>query len=158
MTDPKSELTLYILERLAERPHQTMELRYGAEQALQSRITVRDVITVLRELAEQNKTVTTPAGNGWRHSLKLFLVLAFAVSVRAHAGWWTDFCERHLIADDPYQFETASTEWLIREVRWLEAAREPTAHELSLIRILRSELERRALFSSDQRKSDGVQD
>lgn len=33
----------------------------------------------------------------------------------AHAAWWSNFCQRHLIADDPYQFETATEIGLRRE-------------------------------------------
>jgi hypothetical protein len=41
----------------------------------------------------------------------LFLTLSLA-----HAGWWADFCEKHLVAEDPYQYEQTSTEWLDREI------------------------------------------
>lgn len=47
------------------------------------------------------------------------LLFALLIST-SHAGWWSDFCSRHLMANDPYQFETASTEWLRQAIDRLE--------------------------------------
>jgi hypothetical protein len=33
----------------------------------------------------------------------------------AHASWWSNFCERHLIADDPYQWQEYDAQWLLQE-------------------------------------------
>lgn len=30
-----------------------------------------------------------------------------------HAGWWQNFCARHLVADDPYQYETLTPDELV---------------------------------------------
>jgi len=35
--------------------------------------------------------------------------------VNAKAGWLSNFCSRHLIADDPYQWEGYSRQWLEQE-------------------------------------------
>jgi hypothetical protein len=48
--------------------------------------------------------------------VKLLLVLTL-LSPLSHAGWWSDFCSKNLVADDPYQFEGHQTEWLIKEYR-----------------------------------------
>jgi hypothetical protein len=45
--------------------------------------------------------------------IKLILIAALLFSTAAHAGWWSDFCSRHLIADDPYQFEHLSVDQLV---------------------------------------------
>jgi hypothetical protein len=37
-----------------------------------------------------------------------------------HAGWWSRFCERNLITDDPTQYETVSPDWVKLEVERLE--------------------------------------
>lgn len=42
-------------------------------------------------------------------------LLAALLSV-AHAGWWQRFCERNLVADDPYAFESAPRACLEREL------------------------------------------
>lgn len=44
--------------------------------------------------------------------LKIFIIV---ISFRANAGWISDFCERHLIADDPYQFEQTPENLLVVE-------------------------------------------
>lgn len=45
------------------------------------------------------------------------LILILVMGTHAHAGWWKNFCERHLVAHDPTQFESKETsvEWLLRE-------------------------------------------
>jgi hypothetical protein len=44
-----------------------------------------------------------------------FIIAALLISspVMASEPWWQGFCERHLIADDPYQFEGLSNDRLI---------------------------------------------
>ncbi len=42
------------------------------------------------------------------------LLLTFSVAHTANAGWWSDFCARHLVSDDPYQYESAGTEDLLK--------------------------------------------
>lgn len=46
--------------------------------------------------------------------MKYVLILAISItSVTAQAGWWKNFCERHLVGDDPYQFEHLTVEQLV---------------------------------------------
>lgn len=70
-----------------------------------------------------------------------FLGLAFA-----HAGWWGDFCERHLIADDPYQYEQTEAWQLRRQIQVL-AHREwqgtISKSDRKQLEIMRRELKRR---------------
>lgn len=66
-------------------------------------------------------------------------------SSTASAGWWHNWCERYLVANDPYQFERVSTEWLIKEVRWLESSRELTSQDESMLKIMRDELTSRGV-------------
>jgi hypothetical protein len=44
------------------------------------------------------------------------LLLALTIST-AHAGqlsdWWRGFCERHLIANDPWPYADETNDWLI---------------------------------------------
>lgn len=44
--------------------------------------------------------------------LVLFSLLAFQPQV-LHASWWRDFCEKYLIADDPYQYEDYTVDQLV---------------------------------------------
>lgn len=39
--------------------------------------------------------------------------LIFATILSAHAGWWSNWCARHLVADDPYQYENFTVDQLI---------------------------------------------
>lgn len=65
-------------------------------------------------------------------------------SSTAHAGWWGDWCERHLIADDPYQFEQVSDEWIVDEIERLEMREgQLDARETRYLGLLRAELEAR---------------
>jgi hypothetical protein len=41
------------------------------------------------------------------------LRLIFALLLTAHAGWWSNWCARHLVADDPYQFEDYDVDSLV---------------------------------------------
>lgn len=47
----------------------------------------------------------------------LTALLILAAVVPAHAGWFERFCRRNFIDDDPYQFESASTEYLVERYR-----------------------------------------
>lgn len=47
------------------------------------------------------------------------ILIALLVST-ANAGWWSDFCEKHLVADDPYQYEQVSINYLTTEIAALE--------------------------------------
>ncbi len=41
------------------------------------------------------------------------LATALLISLPASGGWFRNFCERHLIADDPYEYEDDSIEQLV---------------------------------------------
>lgn len=72
----------------------------------------------------------------------LALILSAMMST-AHAGWWSDFCERHLIADDPYQYQEAPREWIVNQIDILEIKQRwgtITKRELSTLSILQREL------------------
>ncbi len=42
------------------------------------------------------------------------LILALLIST-ANAGWFSDFCSKQLVAEDPYQFEEADTKYVLRK-------------------------------------------
>lgn len=72
-------------------------------------------------------------------------ILLLAISV-AHAGWFSDFCERHLVANDPYQFEQTSSEFLMQEIAKLEIKEKwgtITRDDKSILLIMRREIELR---------------
>lgn len=47
-------------------------------------------------------------------SPKALLALSLILSVpHANAGWWADFCERHLACEDPYQYEELTVDQLV---------------------------------------------
>lgn len=69
------------------------------------------------------------------------LLLIALLSSYANAGWWTNWCERHLIADDPYQFETVSSEYIINEISLLETRQPLSVSDERLLRILKHELQ-----------------
>lgn len=72
-----------------------------------------------------------------------FLLLIVAI---AHAGWWSNFCERHLIADDPYQWEVYDKYWLIKEQDRIKIRIEwglATAQEVKRFEHITDELGRR---------------
>jgi len=80
----------------------------------------------------------------------MILLLSLAVSA-AQAGWFQDFCERHLIADDPYQFEQTDLAYLIQFYDRLKmrASRDsPDRSEIRLLNIVRNELLERAKYAS----------
>lgn len=64
------------------------------------------------------------------------LYFIFALNT-ASAGplkaWWTNFCERHLIAEDPYQFESLSVDELVTAYHRVESK--------ALVREIRARLE-----------------
>lgn len=49
------------------------------------------------------------------------MALVLLGATPASAGWLADFCERHLVRADPYQFEDASDWYVQRELDRLEA-------------------------------------
>lgn len=63
----------------------------------------------------------------------------------AKAGWWTNFCEK-FIAEDPYQFEEASIEWLENSI-YFYAVRERlgtlSRSDAKILEIMRRELKSR---------------
>jgi hypothetical protein len=72
--------------------------------------------------------------------------LLFALVLTAHAGWFGDFCERHLIiADDPYQYEHLSSDALVKAYRHYGAQAYWTKNEREArtLRTLGDELRRR---------------
>lgn len=65
-------------------------------------------------------------------------------SQQAHAGWWSDWCEKNLIAADPYQFREAPTAWIEYRIYYLEV--QERANMLSntdrqILKVLKQELE-----------------
>lgn len=75
--------------------------------------------------------------------LLLFISLAQAGTL---SDWWGGFCERYLVADDPYQFEKAPTDWLLREemrYQLLIVAESADRHDLAMLKIIQHELARR---------------
>jgi hypothetical protein len=78
--------------------------------------------------------------------LLIAILITLAPAESARAGWWQSFCERHLIADDPYQFETVASDWLDREIGRLEiraAWNKITERDARMLEILRAERMRR---------------
>jgi hypothetical protein len=73
-------------------------------------------------------------------------ILALLIAMPAQAGWFSDFCQRHLIADDPYQFEQTSENLLVVErYRYSLRIRNgiATNRDRALYRLLDDELKRR---------------
>jgi hypothetical protein len=71
----------------------------------------------------------------------------------SEAGWFKDFCERHLIADDPYQFEQTDLTRLVRYYDRLKTrivADTISDKELRLYWIIRTELMERKTLASYQ--------
>lgn len=50
----------------------------------------------------------------------MICLLSAGVIDLAHAGWWSDWCERNLIAADPYQFREAPTSWIEQRIYYIE--------------------------------------
>jgi hypothetical protein len=68
------------------------------------------------------------------------------LSLSAQAGWFKDFCERHLIAQDPYQFEDSPRWWLEEELRRMEVSERwmnLTRGEKARLKLIREELDLR---------------
>jgi hypothetical protein len=75
----------------------------------------------------------------------------------AHGGWWSelkenerfrDWCERNLVAADPYQFEQSSKEWLLRErnrLTLLKDSGRSTYSDRKILEIIEGELARRSV-------------
>lgn len=77
-------------------------------------------------------------------SLLFALIVLFPV--QSHAGKWSDWCSRHLIDDDPYQFEHVSAENLVKLYDYYES-------DADLQRLFRNEALRRlsSPMSNDNR-------
>lgn len=74
---------------------------------------------------------------------KLIFLISMAT---AHAGWWSDWCERHLIADDPEQYADAPTSWLEHRIYYIEVmvrANMATKTDIRILKSLKKEMERR---------------
>lgn len=81
--------------------------------------------------------------------MKLLLSLLF--TTHAHAGWFKSWCERKLVADDPYQFETASTDWVIKQFTFMQTRdrwKTLPEQDAGLYAILRRELEIRIQYGN----------
>lgn len=63
-----------------------------------------------REYLTERKDMNTRRHRKIVHRL---FVMVGASSIPAVAGWWKDFCERHLIAEDPYQYLDLSVDQLV---------------------------------------------
>ncbi len=73
-------------------------------------------------------------------------IFALLLSPSAQAGWFSRWCERHLVTDDPFQFESTSIDWIRREVDRLEIKsqwRKLDDKDLRYWALLVNELERR---------------
>lgn len=79
--------------------------------------------------------------------MKMIAVLILITSMPVHAGWWSNFCERHLIADDPYQWEQYPTAWIEFKIYSLEVAvrnRMASDKDIRMLVQLKQEMENRA--------------
>lgn len=70
--------------------------------------------------------------------MKYILAFTLLTTVTAHAGWWADFCERNLVAEDPWQYAHLTVDQLadtcIRHRLYnfhSKALRREVAHRLS---------------------------
>ena len=78
-------------------------------------------------------------------------VLVLIIAHHAHAGKLIDFCARLLISDDPYQFNSAPTSWLGRQIEALEIKRRwgrLNDRDASLLAIMRNEIRNREFLES----------
>jgi hypothetical protein len=86
----------------------------------------------------------------WIVVLTAFFVLGVFCG-QCHAGWLKAVCEKYLVADDPYQFETYSEQWVIKHLQSLrikEAWGKASDNDLTMIVILEKDLERREWIRS----------
>lgn len=74
---------------------------------------------------------------------RLVLALLVFSAIPSHAGWFQEFCERHLIADDPYQFESYSLETLAEMYQSEGATCSWRKQKTYRLRILGQEIRRR---------------
>jgi hypothetical protein len=75
--------------------------------------------------------------------MSTLFILALSLSTPAHAGRWSSFCEKHLVAKDPYPFAEFETRNLLE------------IYQSSLDRHVREELlyrERANMLSEHERK------
>ncbi len=85
----------------------------------------------------------------------LFFVLILLGPVHARASWWGDFCSRHLIAADPYEFETASDAFVQREIERLRirvAWKKADADDVERLKILEAEVRKREAIAEILKK------
>jgi hypothetical protein len=89
----------------------------------------------------------------WDDQMKAVVILFSFFLLNAQAGWFKDFCTKHLIADDPYQFEQTDLSRLVRYYDRLKTRREIgtiDSKEESLYWIVRQELIERKPYASYQ--------
>ena len=78
--------------------------------------------------------------------MNLAFIAILLVASGAQAGYWRDFCRRHLVAPDPYQYEQTREETIRRRIQFLENRKtwkKATESELEELGILEMELFRR---------------
>jgi hypothetical protein len=74
----------------------------------------------------------------------VFMMLA---AQSASANWFKQACEKWIIADDPFEFEQISLDWIVREVERLsikDAWAKLDTKEQRRLQYLKSELARRS--------------
>jgi hypothetical protein len=88
--------------------------------------------------------------------MKHTLIAILMTASLAHGGWWSDlkenerfrdWCERYLVAHDPYQFGHSSKEWLVRErdrLTFLKDSGRSTYDDRKILEIIEGELVRRS--------------
>ncbi|RYF10133.1 MAG: hypothetical protein EOO77_22150 [Oxalobacteraceae bacterium] len=82
--------------------------------------------------------------------MKVLLTLALATA--GHAGPFRDWCIGLMVADDPYQFETADTVWVTRQLEALCVRKRWRALDHAdqrLFDLLNAELGRRAAWGTE---------
>lgn len=73
-------------------------------------------------------------------------LVALLFSITANAGWFSNWCEKHIIADDPTQFESTPSAWIERKIYVLEIQKTngvASRADLRLLKSLKAELKRR---------------
>ena len=85
--------------------------------------------------------------------MKILILLGIIIGngAPAHAGWFRDWCNRNLIAADPYQFETTPIEWIRKEHARLDIKAlwgTATDDDREMLVILKRELDKRAAIEA----------
>jgi hypothetical protein len=90
------------------------------------------------------------------HTRTAVMITLLLTASLAHGGWWgslkeneqfRDWCERYLVAADPYQFEQSSKEWLLGErnrLSFLKDSGRSTYSDRKILEIIEGELARRS--------------